>query len=77
MAAPAKRVQDVEVAEAQAKRLEGGDDRALEVRGAEQQAPDDLERAGVQLRVTLGPCLDDAVNESVGMRNFSLALASR
>jgi hypothetical protein len=75
VAAATKGVQNVEIAEAQPKRLKRSDDRALKVDGAQQQPPHDLERAGVQPRVTLGPCLDDAVDR-VGCHARELSLTS-
>jgi hypothetical protein len=55
-------VEDVEVGDAQPEGLECGDDGTLVVARAEQQAPDDLQGAGIQLRVTLVPGLHDAVD---------------
>lgn len=76
IADPAQCVQDVEVGDAEPERLEGGDDGALVVAGAKQQAPDDLQTAGVQLRVTVVPGLNDAVDRVVLHRaNFSLTLS--
>ena len=59
---PAQRVQDVEVGDAQTERLEDGTDGAFVVARGQQQAPGDFERAGIQMRVTVSPRLDDAVD---------------
>jgi hypothetical protein len=73
VATPAKGVQDVEIAEAQPKRLKRSGDRPFEVEGANKQPPDDLERARVHPRVALGPGLDDAVYRVGGHAERSLA----
>jgi hypothetical protein len=57
-----QRVQDVEVSEAKTERSKRGDERAPQVFGGEQQAPDDLERTGVQLRVACCPGFADAID---------------
>jgi hypothetical protein len=57
-----QRVQYVEVAEAESEGLEGRGDRALEVGRAQEQPSYDLDRAGVDARIALRPCLHDAVH---------------
>ena len=59
---PAQRVQDIEVGDAQPERLEGCHDGTFVVARDQHQAPGDLKRAGVQLRVTTAPRLHDAVD---------------